>query len=150
MICRRDFFVALLTTCTVLATVAWAESTGRPLLHSRVFHWDQGAEQTTDTGFKRSFFVEETATLDRLSCHVTTVKPGQASHAPHKHPEEELVIIKEGTFDVMQNGKTTIAGPGDIVFEASNEMHGMRNSGSEVGSYYVIKFWTPGMLSSGQ
>lgn len=146
MIARRDLVVALLTSCTVLAAVALAETGGRPLLHSRVFRWDNSPVEVKPTGEKRSFFVDKTPTLDRLSCHVTTVNAGEASHAPHKHPEEELIIIKEGTFEVLQNGKVSTATAGDVVFEASNEMHGMRNSGTEPGSYYVLKFWTPGML----
>ena len=46
----------------------------------------------------------------------------------------------------MQNGKVSKAGPGSVVFEASNEMHGMRNIGNTPGTYFVVKFWPPGML----
>jgi hypothetical protein len=59
----------------------------------------------------------------------------------------ELIIIKEGAFEVMQNGKVSEAGPGSVIFEASNEMHGMRNVGDVPGTYFVVKFWPPGMLS---
>ncbi len=147
MISRRDCVVALVVACTTLVTVAWAQSTGKPILHSALFGWEKTAAEETPTGEKRNFFVARTATLDQLSCHATTVNPGLASHPPHKHVEEELIIIKEGTFEVMQNGKTTKAGPGSVIFEASNEMHGLRNVGETTGTYFVVKFWPPGMLS---
>ena len=50
-------------------------------------------------GVSRQFFRSPTATLDELECHVTTLNPGESSHPPHKHPDEELVIIKEGTVE---------------------------------------------------
>ncbi len=145
MFSRRDFVVAIVAACTTLATVAFAQVAGRPILHSSLFNWEQMKAEETPTGAKRNIFIDRTATLDQLSCHATTVNPGQASHAPHKHVEEELIIIKEGTFEVMQNGKISEAGPGSVIFEASNEMHGMRNVGEVPGTYFVVKFWPPGM-----
>lgn len=145
---RRDCVVALLAITTTLATVAWAQTAGRPMLHSSLFDWEKTKVEETQTGARRSFFVDRTPTMDRLSCHATTVNPGMASHPPHQHVEEELIIIKEGTFEVMQNGKVTEAGPGSVIFEASNEMHGMRNVGETQGTYFVVKFWPPGMLEA--
>jgi quercetin dioxygenase-like cupin family protein len=147
MISRRDCLVALLAVSTTLATVAWAQVSALPVLHSTFFDWEKLKVDETPTGEKRNIFVDRTATMDRLSCHATTVNPGQASHPPHKHLEEELIIIKEGTFEVMQNGKTSKVGPGSVIFEASNEMHGMRNVGETQGTYFVVKFWPPGMLN---
>jgi quercetin dioxygenase-like cupin family protein len=147
MFSRRDCAVAAVAVCTTLATVAWAQSSGRPVLHSSLFNWEQMKADEAPTGAKRNIFVDRTATLDQLSCHATTVNPGQASHPPHKHVEEELIIIKDGTFEVMQNGKVSEAGPGSVIFEASNEMHGMRNIGDVPGTYFVVKFWPQGILS---
>jgi len=47
----------------------------------------------------------------------------------------------------MQNGVTNRAGPGVIIFEASNELHGLRNPGPMARTYLrVIKF-SPGILN---
>jgi XRE family transcriptional regulator, regulator of sulfur utilization len=116
MIARRDCLVALLAVGTTLATVVWAQVATRPILHSTFFDWEKLKIEETPTGAKRNIFVDRTATMDQLSCHATTVKPGEASHPPHKHVEEELIIIKEGTFEVMQNGKTSTVGPGAVIF----------------------------------
>lgn len=150
MITRRDCLVALTTAVTGVAAVAWAQSDRRPPMRSATFVFDKIPVETTASGEKRNFFRAQTATLDQLSCHVTTVNPGQAAHDPHSHPEEEIIIVKEGTLESMQNGKVTQVGPGSIVFEGSDELHGIRNIGETPATYYVIKWWTPGMVEAGE
>ena len=106
------------------ATAAWAmqapETVGS--LPSSVFDWTQLEAVATENGARRAVFDATSVTLDRVECHVTTVGPGKAPHAPHQHSEEELIIIKEGTLEVMQNGQTCVAGPGSVIFEASNDL----------------------------
>jgi len=46
----------------------------------------------------------------------------------------------------MQNGVTKRAGAGSIIFQASNDLHGLRNAGQTPATYYVIKWYSPGML----
>ena len=48
-----------------------------------------------------------TATLDELEYHVTTLNPGQSPHPPHQHPNEELIIVKEGAVEAYLNGGWT-------------------------------------------
>jgi quercetin dioxygenase-like cupin family protein len=62
-------------------------------------------------------------------------------HAAHQHPEEELVIVKEGVLESMQNGVTNRVETGGMIFEASNERHGLRNPGPNQAVYYVIKIY---------
>lgn len=146
MVTRRDCAVALVAVATTMATVVWAQTVGQPPMMSQTFVWAEIPMEATPTGEKRNVFKAKTMTLEQLSCHVTTVNPGQASHEPHSHPEEELIIVKEGTVEAMQNGKVKIVGPGSIIFEGSNERHGIRNAGDTPASYYVIKWWPPGLL----
>jgi quercetin dioxygenase-like cupin family protein len=86
-----------------------------------------------------------TATLDELEIHVTTLPPGQASHAPHTHPEEEVIIIKEGTLEVYQAGQTRVVGPGAVLFMASYEPHAVKNVGDTPATYHVMQWFSPGM-----
>ena len=37
----------------------------------------------------------------RAGAHVSTLPVGQSPHPPHKHPDEEIVIIKEGTVEAL-------------------------------------------------
>jgi quercetin dioxygenase-like cupin family protein len=77
--------------------------------------------------------------------HVTHLPAGQSPHPPHQHADEELVIIKEGTLEALQSGKTRKLGPGSVLFQASNQLHGVRNVGSGPAVYYVIRWTSPGM-----
>ena len=93
----------------------------------------------------RQLFRNPTATLDELEMHVTHLPPGKSPHAPHKHAEEELVILKEGTLEAMQEGKTRRLGPGAVLFQASNQLHGVKNVGDTQATYYVVRWRSPGM-----
>ncbi|HKV39276.1 MAG TPA: cupin domain-containing protein [Blastocatellia bacterium] len=148
MITRRDTVVALLAVSLTLCAVALVVI-ARPQLHlmgSSVFDWNAIPATKTNIGSVRQFFRAPTATLDELECHVTTLNAGEASHPPHKHPNEELVIIKEGTVEALVNGEWKRVGPGSVIFNASNQLHGLRNVGSGPATYHVINWSSPGML----
>ena len=145
MITKRDLSIAVLAICLTFSVVTLAQST-RPLLGSSVFEWNSIEAKPTKTGSRRDFFQAPTATLDDLECHVTTLNPGEIPHQPHKHPDEELVIVKEGTLEVQTTGSTKTAGPGSVIFQASNQMHGMRNVGKTQATYFVIRWKSPGTL----
>jgi XRE family transcriptional regulator, regulator of sulfur utilization len=126
---------------TVQAQTNFTNATPKPIMHSRVFQWsDMQPAAATNIAYK-NVFDAPTATLDEYSCHITTLYPGQAPHPPHQHPEEELLIIKEGTLEVMQNGVTNQVGAGGMVFCASEELHGWRNTSTNPVTYYVIKVY---------
>ncbi|HUI05486.1 MAG TPA: cupin domain-containing protein [Verrucomicrobiae bacterium] len=146
MITRRDVVIAVVAACATLAAVALAQSSGKTVMKSTVFDWNGVKAEPTKVGARRQFFEAPTATLDQLSCHVTTLNPGEMPHAGHQHPAEELIIVKEGMIEAVQNSVTNRVGPGSIVFEASNEYHSLRNVGQTQASYYVIKWFSPGML----
>ena len=120
------------------ATESPALGTVKPPMHSRIFQWSDMPAQPTDIGALRNVFDAPTATLENLSCHVTTLNPGKEPHPAHMHPEEELLIIKEGTLEVTQNGVTNQVSADGMVFCASNELHGWRNSSTNPVTYYVI------------
>lgn len=148
MMTRRDMIVALVAASTAIAAVAWAQSPAPKVLPSSNFEWAELKATPSATGEKRSVFGARTATLDQLAVHVTTINPGERAHDPHRHWEEELIIVKEGTVESMQNGETTTLGPGSVIFEASNDFHGLKNVGDTPASYYVIKWFPPGSLES--
>ncbi|MGE0129441.1 MAG: cupin domain-containing protein [Blastocatellales bacterium] len=145
MFTKRDSLVALLTMCATLAVVALGQSE-KPLMGSSIFDWNTIEAKPTKIGSTRKFFQAPTATLDELECHVTTLNPGETPHPPHKHPAEEVIIVKEGTVEAMVNGQMKRVGPGSVIFQASNQMHTIRNVGQTVAVYHVIQWNSPGML----
>ena len=96
----------------------------------------------TKTGQRRNVFDAPTATLDKLHGHITTLNPVENTGPLHRHPQEELVIIKEGTVEVLSDGKWVRIGPGSVVFNASNSPHALRNVGATPAVYHVIN-WSP-------
>ena len=141
MITRRDLLVAAIAVSTTLAVIAVAQTPAKPIMHSAVFNWSSMPATNTATGERRNVFDAPTPTLSRIECHVTTLNPGEVPHAAHKHPEEELMILKEGTMQVVQNDVTNRVEAGGMIFCASNEMHGMRNIGTTRATYYVLKVY---------
>ena len=83
---------------------------------------------------------QPTATLEELEMHITTLKAGLASHDPHKHPNEELIILREGTLETLSDGVWKRVGPGSIIFNASNSLHAVRNVGTTSAVYHVINW----------
>lgn len=138
MITRRDLLVAFIAT--TLTAGAFALANKEPIMSSSVFDWNSIAAKPTDVGSVRSFFKSRTATLDELEVHVTTLEPGKTSHPPHRHPNEELIIVRQGTVETLSNGEWKRVGPGSVIFNASNKLHGLRNVGTDEAIYHVINW----------
>jgi uncharacterized cupin superfamily protein len=128
-----------------ILVVAAAEFVSTQTGHSAVYEWRTLDAKPTPTGLRRDVRRASTPTLDELEIHITTLNPGQVSHPPHQHPEEELLIVKEGDVEVLQNGAASRLGPGSVIFHASNELHNIRNVGSTPATYHVVQWRVPGV-----
>jgi XRE family transcriptional regulator, regulator of sulfur utilization len=145
MISRRDVVAGLIAMpCALEAFAAPASDAGKtaPIMGPTVFKWEDMKPAKTATGEVRSLCKAPTATVDQLEMHVTTLDPGQTSHPPHRHVNEELIIIREGECETLSNGNWVKVGPGSVVFNASNSLHGFRNVGTTPATYHVIN-WSP-------
>lgn len=141
MITCRDVVVAILAVGTTAAlTAARQDPTMRA---SAVFDWTSIPPTKTAVGAVRNFFRAPTVTLEELELHVTTLNPGQTSHAPHQHVNEELIIVREGTVETLSNGTWKQLGPGSVIFNASNVLHGIRNVGTTPATYHVVNWKSP-------
>ena len=98
--------------------------------------------KATAKGERRDIVDRRTATFESWESHVTTLRAGEEAHAPHAHPDEEIVIVKEGTLEVRYQGRTARAPAGSVIFYASNDWHGMKNVGGTTATYYVIRIIT--------
>lgn len=105
-------------------------------LRSAVFSADSARSRKTN---QRSIVDTVTTTLSKLEMHETTVAPGKSSHPPHRHGHEELMVIRTGDVEVLQGTTTRMAHAGDVIFMASNELHGLKNAGKTDASYLVIR-----------
>ena len=145
---RREIaylFIGLAAGAATAVPVSNARSADSPAppaarLASDVFPWASHPVEKTASGERDSV----TATVDRLETHVTTVDVGKASHAAHRHPDEELVFVREGVVEATINGVPRLAPAGSVIFFAANDLHGMRNAGEVPASYFVLRWTSPG------
>ena len=143
MITRRDLVAAITAAGITLACVSIAQESGG-LLDSTAWKWQDLQAKKTDVGELRSVVRQPTRTLDELEMHITTLNPHTASHPPHTHPNEEMVIVKEGTLQAHVNGKEVVVGPGSVLFYASMQPHAVQNIGDTPATYFVINWASPG------
>lgn len=126
-----------------------AESAAPEKLRSNVFRWDSFTAQPTPRGARRDIVHGSTVTFHDLSLHATTLNPGETPHAPHRHADEEIIVVKEGTVEATVDGTTRACGAGSIFFFASNQLHGLKNVGTTPATYYVLRILTePAKTSS--
>jgi XRE family transcriptional regulator, regulator of sulfur utilization len=126
----------LVSTCAI---ALWATSaSAQAPLRSTVFPADSARMRTGPTN-QRSLVDTLTAILSKLEMHETTLAPGQSPHPPHRHAHEELMVVRRGVVEVLQGTKTRIARAGDVIFMASNELHGLKNTGTAKTTYLVIR-----------
>lgn len=140
MFTRRDLAVALVAVACTCAGFAIADQL--PLLGSTAFDWNSIAAKSTEVGSVRPFFTARTATVQRLEVHETTLNPGKSPHPPHRHPNEEMILMEKGTVEALVKGEWKRVGPGSVIFFASNQLHGLRNVGTEPAVYHVVNWKT--------
>ena len=156
-ITRRDVSVALLSVITtvacgvaLVAATGWsaplraAQAQSKPIQGSATFEWSTFKINPTAYGSQRAILRAPTVTLDELEMHVTTLNPGQTSHEPHRHANEELIIIREGALETFSNGVWKPVTSGSVIFNASNDLHGVRNVGAVPVTYHVVNWKSPG------
>ena len=114
--------------------------TGGPLLQSGVVKLESLQPQGAAPGAKAYVhFNGPTKQLTALASGLVTLEPGAQPHPPHRHPEEEIMIVGEGTGEFSVNGEATQVKAGDMVFAESDVLHGVRNTGQTRMTFYFIK-----------
>lgn len=63
----------------------------------------------------------------------------------HIHPSVEFILIRDGNYSIRVDGTETEAHPGDLLLFRANAIHDIKFTGSESGSYYVLKI-SPSLL----
>ena len=133
----------LVVLAIAVASVVEGRQQAPARLESQAIDWNSLKPTPTKTGQRREVFDAPTATLDKLHGHITTLNPGQNTGPLHRHPQEELVIVKEGTIEVNIDGRKQVVGPGSVIFFAVNENENMTNVGQMPATYLVLQWYTP-------
>ncbi len=75
---------------------------------------------------------------DRLRMHLSTVEPGQRSHAAHTHPGVEVFYVLEGQATVEMGGEQYALDVNQAVAIDAGVPHGIFNRGAVPVRYLVI------------
>jgi len=78
--------------------------------------------------------------LSGMCAGMAVLDPGSTPPPPHTHPEEEFLIVTEGTGEIECAGKITKVGPGAIMYCAGNVLHGITNTGKVPMTFYWQKW----------
>jgi len=95
-------------------------------------------------------FVHYNGPTDQLTgmcAGMAVLEPGASPHPPHQHPEEEFLIVSDGTGEIECGGQVTRVGPGDIMYCAGGVLHGITNTGPVPLTFYWSKWLAPSITS---
>jgi quercetin dioxygenase-like cupin family protein len=142
---RREM-VGAMTAFAMLAAVtegqrAEAQTTDTiPMAESKVFRFDAlPVVKNANGGESRAVMHGTLPTGEFVEVHETMLPPGKEPHPTHKHRNTEYVLIRQGTLDYLNNdGKPERVVPGDIIYSASNQMHGLKNVGTTNAHYFIV------------
>lgn len=99
------------------------------------------AKLTKETfGDLRIFFDGPTDQLKTMTAGSLRLKPGMSPHPPHKHPEEEFLLVTEGTGEILVNGKVNQVAAGSMMYCAGEQLHGITNTGKTPLLFYFYKW----------
>jgi quercetin dioxygenase-like cupin family protein len=105
-------------------------------------YWSTFIFKPSAVGGRRDILKQPTSTLKELEIHVTTLNEGLPSHAPHSHPDEEIILVRFGTVEQTINGTAYKLGPGSVIFLTNDDMHGISNAGKGKCEYYAFRWLT--------
>lgn len=127
----------LLFLDTLFASSQPVRDTSRLTLKTCVNALDTSRAERTAVGYQYWFIGKEF--LDGRTVKMSVVGPHEATHPPHRHPEDEIFFVLEGTAEVFLNGETEVVKPYTSFYCPSNALHGIRNAGDSTLKYLVIK-----------
>jgi quercetin dioxygenase-like cupin family protein len=139
---RRSLFAVFsaLAAAGMTGAAGAAEPASPTLATSKVLRYaDLPLRKFPNGGEQRRVFVGTLPTGEFIEVHETMLPAGEMPHPPHKHPNTEMLFIQTGTLEYIDDdGSHLPAGPGDIVFSASNKIHGLKNVGTTPATYIVV------------
>lgn len=91
-------------------------------------------------GDNRVYYDGPTEQLSAMTAGSLRLKPGMSPHPPHQHPEEEIMVITEGSGEISVEGKITPVGPGGMMYCAAGKLHGIVNTGKTPLLFYYFKW----------
>ncbi len=93
-----------------------------------------------DWGEFLPYFTEDTHALSPVLVGVARIMPGSQIHPPHRHADEEYLMVTKGRGTWSLNGVESVAKEGDILFARSWDYHGIRAAHDSPLEFVVFKY----------
>lgn len=113
---------------------------GSGKLPNATVHPDKATVTKEPFGENRVYFDGPTGQLKAMTAGSLMLKLGMSPHPPHQHEEEEMMVIAEGTGEIVVDGTKTKVGPGTMMFCAAGRLHGIVNTGKTPLLFYYYKW----------
>ena len=91
-------------------------------------------------GDLRIYFDGPTDQLKAMTAGSLRLNAGATPHPPHQHPEEEFMVITEGSGEISINGRIQKVAAGSMMYCAGNALHGIVNTGKTPLLFYFYKW----------
>jgi mannose-6-phosphate isomerase-like protein (cupin superfamily) len=93
--------------------------------------------EKTKVGYQ--YWFADSTLANGKTLKMSVVAPHKATHAPHKHAEDEFFFVLEGNAEFYLKGKWTPASAMTSLYCPSLVEHGIRNAGDTDLKYLVVK-----------
>lgn len=129
-----------LIVCSFAVVLGPASSFAQPARHAIdtcINTFNAAGVERTKAGYQ--YWFADRDYLDGRTIKLSVVAPGNATHAPHSHGEDEFFVVLEGRAEFFMNGERRTVGPMTSLYCPPRSEHGIRNAGSDTLRYLVIK-----------
>ena len=135
----------------ILLVIVRRQLKSSPKLNSRVYSLRIPLKSDEEKGWKPyPIFNGSTKGLRWLSCHASVLTYGQCPHSPHRHREEELLLLLGGEVDLIlpddeqvfnENHRRRLK-PGQFVYYPSYFAHTLQTMSEEPANYLMFKWYS--------
>jgi mannose-6-phosphate isomerase-like protein (cupin superfamily) len=122
------------------AMAAAGASTAEAKVSDNVLASDKVRKLEHPFGVQHIYYQGSTDMLQIFESGSLSLKSGMEPHPPHRHPEEEIMVVTEGSGDISVEGEITKVGPGSMMFTGGNRLHGIKNTGKTPLLFYYVKW----------
>lgn len=136
----RRFFVSMASAAMGAAMLPGGAARARAGIRADVSTSQQAEEIRHPFGVQHIYYRGATNELNVFEGGSLRLKPGAEPHPPHQHAEEEILLVAEGSGEIVVKGRVTPAGPGCMMYTNANESHGIKNTGSKDLLFYYFKW----------
>lgn len=119
-----------------------------PRLRSQITSLDLPLATDGDSGWRPyPLFKGHCRRIGRISCHASVLTRGQCPHPPHRHKEEEILLLLRGEVDITLPDHPSANGthtrrlkPGDVVYYPAFFAHTLRTVSDQPANYIMFKW----------